>query len=107
VDAGKIRLIKASVAEKVTQPATRAAGLIIIISELSNIGQTQSCTPDHLDQTILETRDPSEFRRIKRFPVEESRVQERMYEYKHTPGAGFCFLVSDLVAFGESDWGHH
>ena len=41
------------------------AGLIIIISELSNIGQTLSCIPDYLDQTILETRDPSEFRRIK------------------------------------------
>jgi hypothetical protein len=106
VDAGKIRLIKASLAEEVTHPATRGAGLIIIISELSNIGQTQSCTPDHLDQTILETRDPSEFRRIK-FSVEESRVQERIYEYKDTPGAGCCFLVSDLVAFGESDWGYH
>ena len=44
-----------------------AAGLIIIISELSNIGQTLSCIPDYLDQTILETRDPSEFRRIKFF----------------------------------------
>lgn len=29
------------------------AGLIIIISELSNIGQTLSCIPDYLDQTIL------------------------------------------------------
>ena len=106
MEAGKIRLIKASLAEEVTQPATRAAGLIIIISELSNIGQTQSCTPDHLDQTILETRD---FRvpEDQIFSVEESRVQERIYEYKHTPGAGCCFLVSDLVAFGESDWGHH
>ena len=74
------------------------AGLIIIISELSNIGQTPSCIPDDLDQTILETRDPSKFRRIKFFSVEESRVQERIYDYKHTPGAGFCFLIPDLVA---------
>ena len=29
------------------------AGLIIIISELSNIGQTLLCIPDYLDQTIL------------------------------------------------------
>jgi hypothetical protein len=29
------------------------AGLIIIISELSNIGQTPLCIPDYLDQTIL------------------------------------------------------
>jgi hypothetical protein len=33
------------------------AGLIIIISELSNIGQTPSSMPDYLDQMILETRD--------------------------------------------------
>jgi hypothetical protein len=62
--------------------------------------------PDYLDQMILETRDPSESGGIKFFSVEESRVQERMYEYKHTPGAGFCFLFPDLVASGKSDLGH-
>jgi hypothetical protein len=62
--------------------------------------------PDYLDQMILETRDPSESGGIKFFSVEESRVQERMYEYKHIPGAGFCFLVPDLAASGKSDLGH-
>jgi hypothetical protein len=45
---------------------------------------------------ILETRDPSS----------GGSYFERIYDYKHTPGDGFCFLVPDLVALGKSDLGH-
>ena len=114
MDAGKIRLIKASLAEEVTQPATRAAGLIIIISELSNIGQTQSCTPDHLDQTILETRDPSEFRRIKVFSVEERGYRREYMNTSTLLALVFVFwsLISLLLVNPtgdtiESQWGDH
>jgi hypothetical protein len=80
------------------------AGLIIIISELSNIGQTPSSMPDYLDQMILETRDlPSSGG--SNFSLWKNRGYRRIYDYKHTPGAGFCFLVPDLVASGKSDMG--
>ena len=80
------------------------AGLIIVISELSNIGQTPSCIPDYLDRTIVESETfPSS--RGSNFSLCNNRGYRREYMNTSTFLAlVFVFLSLISLLWADPTW---